>query len=122
MVAEARSGQDSAKQLEMEYTLRKQQRDLDSIADDLRGHRQSLIDLAGADAVDKLDKELFDERNKLEATNDQVPLASATGQTSIVETNNSNAQDKAMQNIDSAGNIASEKNKTQTASTLSPQS
>ncbi len=46
MVAEARSGQDAAKQLEMEYTLRKQQRDLDAIADDSRRDRQSLVDLA----------------------------------------------------------------------------
>jgi len=85
MVAEARAGQDSAKQLEMEYTLRKQQRDLDALADDLRRHRQSLIDLAGADAVAKLDKQLVDEHGQIDR---------ATGiDTSVVNNSDSKCED-----------------------------
>lgn len=134
MVAESRAGQDSAKQLEMEYTLRKQQRDLDSIADDLRGHRQSLVDLAGTEAVEKLDKQLAEEHNKLEATN--IPGGEQPGQTieqqpnlnPLLKTNGGLAQsDTTIKNIDSADTFAaekfaSEKRKNQTASTLCPQS
>lgn len=65
MVAEARSGQDAPKQLEMEYTLRKQQRDIDGVASDVRRQRLTLVDLAGEDAVEKLDKQLVDEQNKV---------------------------------------------------------
>jgi len=66
MVSDARSGQDAAKQLEMEYTLRKQQRDLDAIADEVRRHKQNLVDLAGPEAVAKLDKELIDEQTQVQ--------------------------------------------------------
>ncbi len=62
MVTEARAGQDSAKQLEMEYTVRKQQRDVDAIGDDVRKHRQSLVDLAGPEAIAKLDKQISEEQ------------------------------------------------------------
>ncbi|SRR5579875_153 len=65
MVAEARAGQDTSKQLEMEYTLRKQQRDVDAIQEDLRRYRQSMVDLAGPDAVAKLDKQIEEEQNKI---------------------------------------------------------
>lgn len=65
MVAEARSGQDAAKQVEMDYTLRKAQRDVDSIAEDARRFRQSLVDQAGNDAVAKLDKEIGDEQSRI---------------------------------------------------------
>jgi hypothetical protein len=65
MVAEAHSGQDSAKQLEMEYTLRKQQRDIDAVAEEVRRHRLTLVDMAGPEAVEKLDKQLQDEQNKV---------------------------------------------------------
>lgn len=68
MVSDARSGQDAAKQLEMEYTLRKQERDIDGVAQEVRRHRQSLVDLAGPEAIDKLDKELVEERNQLHDT------------------------------------------------------
>ena len=130
MVAEARSGQDSAKQLEMEYTLRKQQRDLDSIADDSRRDRQSLVDLAGPEAVDKLDKQLADERGRLE----QVAGDPAAAQQAQTPTEEANANQPAAQpqtqvnsNVaseteDSGSALSPEKRKTQTASTLSPQS
>jgi hypothetical protein len=76
MVAEARSAQDAPKQLEMEYTLRKQQRDIDGVASDVRRQRLTLIDLAGEDAVDKLDKQLVDEQNKV---NEGTTIAQDTG-------------------------------------------
>jgi hypothetical protein len=66
MVADAHGGQDGAKQLEMEYTLRKQQRDIDSVAEDVRRDRQSLIDLAGGEAVEKLDKQLAEEHSQVQ--------------------------------------------------------
>jgi hypothetical protein len=66
MVSDARNGQDAAKQLEMEYTLRKQQRDIDTIAEEVRRHRQSLVDLAGGEAATKLDKQLAEERNQIQ--------------------------------------------------------
>jgi hypothetical protein len=66
MVASTRATQDAAKQVDMEYTLRKAQRDLDAIMDDARLNRQSLVDLAGSDAVAKLDKQIADEQNLLQ--------------------------------------------------------
>lgn len=75
MVAEARSGQDACKQLEMEYTLRKQQRDIDSVAEDMRRHRSNLVDMAGAEAVEKLDKQIVDEQNKV---NESTQMAVST--------------------------------------------
>ncbi len=65
MVGEAKAGQDASKQLEMEYTLRKQQRDMDAVADDLQHHRQNLVDLSGPEAVAKLDKQMVEERERL---------------------------------------------------------
>lgn len=66
MVAEARAAQDAPRQLEMEYTLRKAQRELDEIAADVRRYRQSLVDLAGSDSVAKLDNQLVAENTKVE--------------------------------------------------------
>lgn len=65
MMKEARQGQDAAKQLEMEYTVRKAQRDMVNISDDIHRYRQSLIDMAGGDAVDKLDKDVQGELQNL---------------------------------------------------------
>jgi len=73
MAAEARSGQDAAKQLEMDYTLRKAQRDIDQISDDVRRNRCNLIDLAGTEAVAKLDKQIIWEQTQV----DQGQTASA---------------------------------------------
>jgi len=66
MVSEARSGQDSAKQIEMEYTLRKARRDIDAVNDDVRRCRQALVDLSGPESVDKLDKQIAIEMDKVE--------------------------------------------------------
>jgi hypothetical protein len=66
MAAEARSGQDAAKQLEMDYTLRKAQRDIDQISDDVRRNRCNLIDLAGTEAVAKLDKQIIWEQTQVD--------------------------------------------------------
>jgi uncharacterized membrane-anchored protein YhcB (DUF1043 family) len=58
-------GQDAAKQLEMEYTVRKAQRDMINISDDIHRYRQSLTDMAGNDAVDKLDQDVQTELQNL---------------------------------------------------------
>lgn len=61
MVAEA-GNQDPAKQVEMQWTLRKAQREIEEKMEEARGRRQELVDLAGTDAVAKLDKEMDDEQ------------------------------------------------------------
>jgi hypothetical protein len=66
MGADARAGQDPAKQLEIDYTLRKQQRDIDEISDDVRRYRQTLLDLAGPDSVAKLDKQIIWEQTQID--------------------------------------------------------
>lgn len=62
MVRDTRSTQSAPAALEMEYTLRKAQRDINAVTEDVRKYRQSLTDLAGADAVAKLDKQFDDEQ------------------------------------------------------------
>ncbi len=66
MVAESRQGQDPVRQIEMEYTLRKAKRDIDEKLEQERLYRQQLADLAGTDAIAKLDKELLDEHTAVE--------------------------------------------------------
>lgn len=73
MVSEARTGQDAAKQIEMEYTLRKAQGDVDNSAIDVKHFRQGLIDLTGAEAVAKLDKQLDDEEKAIQVAS-PVPV------------------------------------------------
>ncbi len=103
MVNEAKAGQDAAKQLEMEYTLRKQQRDMDAVADDLQHHRQNLVDLSGPEAVAKLDKQIVEERERLKnIAGDSIGINGETGK--------------------SIGDFSSQPDKTQTASSLCPQS
>lgn len=58
MAAEAAGGQDGVRQLEMQYTIRKAQRDADKLTEEIRFSRDQLVDLAGPDAVSKLDREL----------------------------------------------------------------
>ncbi|MBY0357713.1 MAG: hypothetical protein K2W82_06905 [Candidatus Obscuribacterales bacterium] len=65
MVAEARGGQDASRQVEMEYTLRKARREIDRESEEVRGDRQALVDLAGDEAVVKLDQELQSEREAI---------------------------------------------------------
>ncbi len=72
MISEARATQDAAKQIEMEYTLRKAQRDVDGVANNVKHHRQSLIDLSGAEAVAKLDKQLDEEQKAVEVATPPV--------------------------------------------------
>ena len=66
MVAESRQGQDPAKQLDMEYTLRKAKRDIDEKVEQTRLYRQQLTDLAGPDAIAKLDKQLVEEKGAID--------------------------------------------------------
>jgi hypothetical protein len=82
MVADARAAQDPAKQIEMEYTLRKARRDIDALNDDVRRSRQSLVDLAGAESIDRLDKQVQIENDKVDdgteiATPDAAPAGAA---------------------------------------------
>ncbi len=107
MVAEAKAGQDASKQLEMEYTLRKQQRDMDAVADDLQHHRQNLVDLSGPEAVAKLDKQIVEERERLK----QIPPDSIGQSGTPTDTFSSQA-----------GDFSSQLDKTKTASGLCPQS
>lgn len=78
MAAEAHA-QDPAKAIEMEYTLRKAKRDIDEKIEQERLYHQQLVDLAGGDAVIKLDKDLEDERmaiaNGTGSGADQKPAA-----------------------------------------------
>lgn len=87
MVAEARGSQDAAKQVEMEYTLRKARREIDRESEEVRGNRQMLVDLAGDEAVVKLDQELQSEREaiaRLTGGQDATATAeSTTGGSSI---------------------------------------
>lgn len=63
-------------QLEMEYTIRKAQRDVDGVVDDVHRFRQNLMDLAGVEAVAKLDTQLQEESIKLDDTKlDTTPVS-----------------------------------------------
>ncbi|MBX9688889.1 MAG: hypothetical protein K2X27_19430 [Candidatus Obscuribacterales bacterium] len=59
----AESKPDQSKALEMEYTLRKAKRDIDEKLEQVKVCKQQLLDLAGAEAVAKLDQQLVAERN-----------------------------------------------------------
>ncbi len=82
MVSDTRSNQDSSKQVDNEYTLRKAKRDIDSLSEEVRRYRQSLVDLAGTEAVCKLDKQINDEQLALKDpvanTKDNVKTAQAS--------------------------------------------
>jgi len=67
MVKDAKA-KDNAQSIEMEYTLRKAQRDIDSICEDVKKYRQGLVDLAGNEAVAKLDKQVEEEQSRLDPT------------------------------------------------------
>jgi hypothetical protein len=66
MLKDARGGQDNAKTLEMEYTVRKAQRDVEKESEEVQRYRQALVDLAGGDAVSRLDNQLVAEEQKLQ--------------------------------------------------------
>lgn len=80
MVAEARGGQDAAKQVEMEYTLRKARREIEKEMENVRRHRQELADLAGGEAVAKLDKEMEEEKLALDKLTGQSTANESSGQ------------------------------------------
>jgi hypothetical protein len=61
LVQEGRAGQDAAKQIEMEYWLDRAKSDVDEAVYTARRYRQTLIDLAGHEAVDKVDKSFQDQ-------------------------------------------------------------
>ena len=61
MIQDARAGQDAAKQLEMEYWVDKATADIEEAVYMARRYRHSLIDLAGTDAVCKLDQSFQDQ-------------------------------------------------------------
>lgn len=61
LVQEGRAGQDAAKQIEMEYWLDRAKSDIDDAVYTARRYRQTLIDLAGSEAVDKVDKSFQDQ-------------------------------------------------------------
>lgn len=65
MAAATRGNQDAVKQIEIEYTLKKQQRDIEDVGSELSKLRQGLIDMAGLKAVEKLDGEIDEEIKKL---------------------------------------------------------
>jgi hypothetical protein len=53
---------DPNKAVENAYTLKKAQRDINMITEDVRKYRQFLVDLAGPDALAKLDKQMDQEQ------------------------------------------------------------
>jgi hypothetical protein len=61
MIQDARAGQDAAKQIEMEYWVDKATADIEEAVYMARRYRHSLIDLAGAEAVCKLDQSFQDQ-------------------------------------------------------------
>jgi hypothetical protein len=77
MVSEAKMGQDPAKQVEMDYTVKRAQREVEALTDDVKKYRQTLVDLAGAEAVAKLDKQVEDERLAVKEINASPTLIAA---------------------------------------------
>ncbi len=65
MIKETRSTQDAAKQIDMQYTLKRAQRDVEKASEDVGRYRQTLVDLSGADAVAKLDKQFEADEAKI---------------------------------------------------------
>jgi hypothetical protein len=75
MMKDGRAGQDSAKQLDMEYTVRKAQRDVIAISDDVHRFRQGLIDMSGNEAVEKLDQSIQEELQNLGESSPNAAIA-----------------------------------------------
>lgn len=75
MMQQARSGQDAAKQLDMEYTVRKAQRDVIALSDDIHRFRQGLVDMAGAEAVKKLEESVQEELQNLGESSPNAAIA-----------------------------------------------
>lgn len=111
MVRDARSGQDAAKQIEMEYWVRKQERDIDMAADDVRRYRQTLIDMAGGDAVSKLDNQIAAE------TTPNADIAQQPSTTAPADATPQDAADKVDETVKDGTKIAKAKNSDATADT-----
>lgn len=65
MSARVREDQDPSEQFTVDYTLRKQLRELEVIEDDLKTFRQALTDLAGAGAVSDFEEKVRKEAEEL---------------------------------------------------------
>lgn len=66
MVSDVRASQTASQQIELEGNLLKFQADVDSKKDLVARYRQSLVDLSGAEAVAKLDKQLESDKQRIE--------------------------------------------------------
>jgi len=66
MVSNAHAGQDAAAQIQMEFLLRKNRREIDGMNEDARRSRDWLVTLAGADAVNILDRMISSESEILD--------------------------------------------------------
>ncbi|MDX2107372.1 MAG: hypothetical protein SFY67_13310 [Candidatus Melainabacteria bacterium] len=64
MVSEASAAGSSSQQIEMQYTLKKAQREINEIGGQLGKYRQHLVDLSGQIAVEKLDESIDKEFSK----------------------------------------------------------
>lgn len=78
MVSEASAG-NASQQIEMQYTLKKAQREISDIGAQLGKYRQHLIDLSGQDAIEKLDASIDKEFQG------QTQLAGSEGNTEEVK-------------------------------------
>jgi hypothetical protein len=88
MVSDARASQDSGKQIEMEFLLRKARREIDGLNDDARHAREALINLSGAEAVDILDKQIAIESQKIGqpiAGDEDIPKEPAAADSKVAE-------------------------------------
>ena len=88
MVSDARAGQDTAAQIQMEFLLRKARREIDGLNDDTRHARESLINLSGSEAVDILDKQIAIESQKIGqpiAGDEDIPKEPAAADSKMAE-------------------------------------
>jgi hypothetical protein len=67
MVKDAVAKSDAGKQSEMSYILRKQNREIEALKDELNQTRSRLVELAGEKAIGKLDAQIEVENGKLES-------------------------------------------------------
>ena len=114
MARDARDGQDASEQLEIEYTLRKAQREIEKIEQTVGKYRQSLVDLAGVQAVLKLDQEVEQEILQVypELVNPSAnPAVNAIAGDASNEQSNAVAQTKKKDESESEKIAKEEKNK-----------
>lgn len=93
MVSEASAG-NASQQIEMQYTLKKAQREISDIGAQLGKYRQHLIDLSGQDAIEKLDASIDKEFQG------QTQLAGSEGNTEEVKKTNDQQANKKPQVAD----------------------